>query len=68
MADTNEQSGPASRERKKAERAGPPQRRPSEREELMRDPDFNQADNGRGSQDQTQGSQTGNDVDPVPET
>ena len=33
----------------------------------MRNPDLNQADNSRGSQDQTQGSQTGSDIDPIPE-
>ena len=46
---------------------GRPHRTRSEREELSRNPDRNQADNSRGSQDQTQGSQTGNDVDLVPE-
>ena len=39
----------------------------TEREELSRNPDLNQADNSRGSQDQTQGSQTGNDIDLIPE-
>jgi len=39
----------------------------TERERLSRNPDLNQAGNSRGSQDQTQGSQTGSDVDPIPE-
>jgi len=47
--------------------AGRPGRMRTEREELMRNPDLNQADNSRGSQDQTQGSQTGSEIDPVPE-
>ena len=34
-----------------------------ERSKLVREPNFNQAGNDRGSADQTQGSQTGNDVD-----
>jgi len=38
-----------------------------EREKLVHDPNLNQAGNWRGSLDQTQGSQTGNDIDPVPE-
>jgi hypothetical protein len=46
---------------------GRPHRTRSERGELSRNPDLNQADNSRGSQDQTQGSQTGNDIDLVPE-
>jgi len=33
----------------------------------MRDPNANQAGNDKGSGDQAQGSQTGNDIDPVPE-
>jgi hypothetical protein len=37
------------------------------REELSHNPDLNQADNSRGSQDQTQGSQTGSDIDLIPE-
>jgi len=47
--------------------AGRAHRTRTEREELMRNPDLNQADDSRGSQDQTQGSQTGSDIDPVPE-
>jgi hypothetical protein len=39
----------------------------TERERLMQDPNLNQAGNERGSGDQVQGSQTGNDVDPIPE-
>ena len=42
-------------------------RAPTERERLIRDPNLNQAGNDRGSADQVQGSQTGNDVDPIPE-
>ena len=48
--------------------AGRPHRSRSEREELSRNPDLNQAGNSRGSQDQTEGSQTGADIDPIPET
>jgi len=47
--------------------AGRPHRTRVEREELARPPDRNQAGNAAGSQDQTQGSQTGNDVDLIPE-
>lgn len=39
----------------------------TERAKLSRDPNLNQAGNDRGSADQVQGSQTGNDIDPVPE-
>ncbi len=46
---------------------GRPHRTRTERGELSRNPDRNQAGNSRGSQDQTQGSQTGNDVDLIPE-
>ena len=46
---------------------GRPHRSRTERGELSRNPDLNQAGNSRGSQDQTQGSQTGNDIDLVPE-
>jgi hypothetical protein len=46
---------------------GRPHRTRTERGELSRNPDLNQADNSRGSQDQTQGSQTGNDIDLIPE-
>jgi hypothetical protein len=42
-------------------------RTPRERQRLIRDPNLNQAENDRGSGDQAQGSQTGSDVDPVPE-
>jgi hypothetical protein len=41
-------------------------RAPSEREELIHNPNYNQAGNEAGSSDQTQGSQTGNDIDTVP--
>lgn len=39
----------------------------TERERLIEDPNLNQAGNDRGSADQTQGSQTGNDIDTVPD-
>jgi hypothetical protein len=41
-------------------------RTPTEREELIHNPNYNQAGNEAGSGDQSQGSQTGNDVDTVP--
>jgi hypothetical protein len=37
------------------------------RARLAEDPYANQAGNERGSGDQAQGSQTGNDIDPIPE-
>jgi len=37
-----------------------------EREELIHNPNFNQAGNEAGSRDQSQGSQTGNDIDTIP--
>jgi hypothetical protein len=43
-----------------------PHRTPSEREELIHNPNYNQAGNEAGSRDQSQGSQTGNDIDTVP--
>jgi hypothetical protein len=39
----------------------------TERRKLMEDPNLNQAGNDRGSADQGQGSQTGNDIDLLPE-
>jgi len=39
----------------------------TERKKLMEDPNLNQAGNDRGSADQVQGSQTGNDIDLIPE-
>jgi len=39
----------------------------TERTKLMEDPNLNQAGNDRGSGDQVQGSQTGNDIDTIPE-
>ena len=39
----------------------------TERARLIENPNLNQAGNDRGSEDQTQGSQTGNDVDTIPE-
>jgi hypothetical protein len=38
----------------------------TERARLIRDRNLNPAGNERGSADQVQGSQTGNDVDPIP--
>ena len=46
---------------------GRPHHSRSERARLIRDPNRNQAFNDRGSQDNTQGSQTGNDIDVVPD-
>jgi hypothetical protein len=39
----------------------------SERDKLITDPNRNQAGNERGSADNTQGSQTGNDIDTAPD-
>ena len=36
------------------------------RERLIENPNLNQAGNDSGSRDQSQGSQTGNDIDTVP--
>ena len=47
--------------------AGKVRRTRTERARLMRNPNANQAGNDRGSADQAQGSQTGSDIDPVPE-
>lgn len=38
----------------------------TERDKLITDPNRNQAGNERGSADNTQGSQTGNDIDTAP--
>lgn len=46
---------------------GRPHRTSTERARLIDDPNLNQAGNDRGSLDNTQGSQTGNDIDPIPE-
>jgi hypothetical protein len=43
--------------------AGRVHRTRTERAALIEDPNLNQAGNARGSQDQTDGLQTGNDVD-----
>jgi hypothetical protein len=66
MADNNQRSRQQG-EKQKAGKPGAPRHGHSEREELIRNPDLNQADNSRGSLDQTQGSQTGNEIDEVPE-
>lgn len=47
--------------------AGRPHRSRKERARLIEDPNLNQAGNDRGSLDQTQGSQTGNDIDAIPD-
>ena len=65
--DNSKKRGPERQNETELTEVGRPHRARSEREELMRNPDLNQADNSRGSQDQTQGSQTGSDIDPVPE-
>jgi hypothetical protein len=39
----------------------------SERSHLVEDPNYNQAGNDRGSADNTSGSQTGADIDLIPE-
>lgn len=46
---------------------GRPHHSRSERARMIRDPNRNQAFNDRGSADNTQGSQTGNEIDPVPD-
>jgi hypothetical protein len=68
MAESKNRETPGKPEELDMDEAGGPQRSPSERAELIRNPNLNQADNWRGSQDQTQGSQTGNDVDQIPDT
>ena len=65
--DNSKKRGPERQKETELNEVGRPRRARSEREELMRNPDLNQADNSRGSQDQTLGSQTGSDIDPVPE-
>jgi hypothetical protein len=42
---------------------GRPHRTRTERKRLIDDPNLNQAGNDRGSADNTQGSQTGNEID-----
>jgi hypothetical protein len=66
MADTKNPSEPdlETESRSRAPGAHPAH---TPREELIRDPNLNQADNRRGSLDQTQGSQTGSEVDLIPE-
>jgi hypothetical protein len=53
--------------RKDLNEAGGPHRAGTERERLREDPNLNQAGNDRGSEDNTLGSQTGNDIDLIPE-
>lgn len=66
MADPNKRETPEKASDPATEVRTPHHRR-TEREELIRDPNLNQADNWHGSADQTQGSQTGNDIDLIPE-
>jgi hypothetical protein len=66
MTDTSKRGEPEKQPPDPNERR--PRPRPeAAREQLIRDPNLNQAGNDRGSLDQTQGSQTGNDIDTVPE-
>ena len=46
--------------------SGKVHRTSTERERLINNPNLNQAGNEAGSGDQTQGSQTGNDIDTIP--
>ena len=67
MADPNNRETPEKPRDPAATHAPRPPHKHSEREELMRDPNLNQAENWHGSADQTQGSQMGNDIDLIPE-
>ena len=67
MADTKNPSEPEQARESGQSRAPGPHAAHDPREELIRDPNLNQADNWRGSLDQTQGSQTGSEVDLIPE-
>jgi hypothetical protein len=67
MADTKNPSEPEQAPESGRNRAPGPHPAHDPREELIRDPNLNQADNWRGSLDQTQGSQTGSEVDLIPE-
>jgi hypothetical protein len=67
MADPNHRETPDKPRDPAATHAPKPPHKHTEREELMRDPNLNQAENWHGSADQTQGSQTGNDIDLIPE-
>jgi len=67
MSETNDREKEWQRGGNGGDRAQSPRRHATEREELIRDPNRNQAGNERGSLDQTQGSQTGSDIDPIPE-
>ena len=66
MADTKNPSEP-DQATESGRRAPGPHPADDPREELIRDSNLNQADNWRGSLDQTQGSQTGSEVDLIPE-
>ncbi len=66
MADTKNPSEP-DQATESGRRAPGPHPADDPREELIRDRNLNQADNWRGSLDQTQGSQTGSEVDLIPE-
>jgi hypothetical protein len=67
MTETTKRGEPEKRKGPKANEPGDPAGKEHEREKLIRDPNLNQAGNERGSLDQTQGSQTGNDIDVIPE-
>jgi len=58
---------PDARETTDTPERGKAHRTLTERERLMQDPNLNQAGNDKGSGDQVQGSQTGSDIDPIPE-
>jgi hypothetical protein len=68
MPDTKNPGEREKPRRPKQNEAGEHLERHHEREKLVHDPNLNQAGNWRGSLDQTQGSQTGNDIDVVPES
>jgi hypothetical protein len=67
MTDTTKRTEPDKRHPPETGEPGERRRGERERERLIRDPNLNQAGNERGSLDQTQGSQTGSDVDTAPE-
>ena len=66
MADRNRDEAQAPRPPDPA-RPGDHIQKHRERDKLIHDPNLNQAGNGRGSLDQTEGSQTGSDIDLIPE-
>lgn len=58
---------PEARKETELNEVGRPHRTSKERARLIDEPNLNQAGNERGSEDNTQGSQTGNDIDLIPE-